>query len=123
MTDPEQRPGMIGKNSHGPSIRPGAPATQAREKPACIVAVERDTHMARQQRFGRLQAGQTRIFVHGFELRQRDAALHANATGVDAAQEREMRPAAQRRPDVFTEGTDVGALAARHYYLDRKSTR
>src|SRR3990167_1414683 len=118
MTDSEQSPGLVSKNSHGRGIRPGAPATQAREKPTSIFTVERDTYMASQQRLGRLQAGQACVFVHGFKLRQGDTAFHPDATRIDTTQESEMCTTTERRADIFAQRADVGAFAAGHYYFN-----
>ncbi len=65
-----------------------------------------------------MQAGQAIVLGHGLQLRQRDAALHAQAAGVDTAQKSQVRAAAQCRADVFAQGADVGAFAAGYYYFD-----
>lgn len=51
--------------------------------------------MTGQQRLHRLQQAQARVLVERLDLRQRDAALHAQAAGIQAAQKAEVRAAAQ----------------------------
>ncbi|MNL72383.1 hypothetical protein D3C87_1976840 [compost metagenome] len=71
-----------------------------------------------QQRFRRLQARKAFGLGHGFELRQRDAALHTDTARVDATQKDQVCAATQCGTDVLTQGADVGAFAATHYHFD-----
>jgi hypothetical protein len=105
-------------NGYLGGIWQGCAPSHATQEAGCIVLIQNDGRVMRQQHVNILQALLTLQRRQCFQLSQCDALLLCEVTRLGAAQGTQMSHGSQRLGNVLTQGANVGTLAAQHINND-----